>query len=84
MMLNQIPLANHDTELHNGLHNIYTLVMDKGNQILSEQKSHDMMSARKTWQLANHRQIHVLHYSKKLKEHDQHHLWYVDTLRSSC
>ena len=27
--------------------------------------------------------IHI-HYSKKLKEHDQHHLWYVDTLRSSC
>ena len=25
-----------------------------------------------------------IHYSKKLKEHDQHHLWYVDTLRSSC
>ena len=24
-----------------------------------------------------------IHYSKKLKEHDQHHLWYVDTLRSS-
>ena len=21
----------------------------------------------------------ILHYSKKLKEHDQHHLWYVDT-----
>ena len=26
----------------------------------------------------------IVHYSKKLKEHDQHHLWYVDTLRSSC
>ena len=26
----------------------------------------------------------IIHYSKQLKEHDQHHLWYVDTLRSSC
>ena len=25
-----------------------------------------------------------IHYLKILKEHDQHHLWYVDTLRSSC
>ena len=30
------------------------------------------------------RHISDIHYSKKLKEHDQHHLWYVDTLRSSC
>ena len=28
--------------------------------------------------------VYDIHYSKKLKEHDQHHLWYVDTLRSSC
>ena len=26
----------------------------------------------------------IIHYSKKIKEHDQHHLCYVDTLRSSC
>ena len=30
------------------------------------------------------RSVMNIHYSKKLKEHDQHHLWYVDTLRSSC
>ena len=32
----------------------------------------------------NVKYIDHIHYSKKLKEHDQHHLWYVDTLRSSC
>ena len=28
--------------------------------------------------------MRIIHYSKKLKEHDQHHLWYVDTYQRWC